>query len=184
MNSIYFVKEKNYKLIIELNSIENERKTSGAPDPIFITGDIDIYLDEDSFSSPKYIGGKSNVYTYLQTAYPSDNPTTKLNITHNKQTIFITTIWGYRIKGEAPGTYDLTIYAEKENSKTELKGFVIANDEQVYPAKTGILTINAKPATPEDPDDPKPLTPELSYNNISVTVTDEEWEWLKGLANE
>lgn len=198
MSSMYFVKEKDYTLIVELNNILNETRQYKQDDPDYITGDIDVYLNNDSFSTPKYIGGTSYFYTYLSTTNP-ENRTTQVYL-QNPNDIFesdegilgipIASIWGTRDLGQAVGSYYLKMSANTDNDKVIMKGFSIINGVLAYPSITGTYTITPSPAGPvpdegDDNDTPSPLLPELDYNSISITnITNEEWEWLKGIANE
>lgn len=202
MSSVYFIKEKSYTIIVELNSIQNETRQQDQGDPDYIRGNVSIYLNNDSFSTPKYIGGSSYLYTYLSTSNP-DNKTTQLYL-QNPNDIFetdegilgipIAKVWGTRDLGQAVGDYHLKIAANADNDKVTMKGFSTVNDVVSSSIITGVYTITA-PApsggdTPDNPeegggDDPGDMTPELDYNSISITnITDEEWEWLKGINNE
>lgn len=185
--SIYFVKEEELNLTVELIGIYPKQKFAGKSDPTYITAIIDIYLGTSS--SSKLIGQNTSTNTYLSDPL---NRTTQLYLKRSGEPtsteILVANIFGSRDPGEAvSSSYNLKMSANSDNNKVILKGFSMINGVLSYPAVTGDFTILASPVTPEDPDnpdEPEDLIPELDYNNISVTVTDEEWEWLKGLANE
>lgn len=194
MSSVYFIKEKNYKLTVAVNSIDNNTKYSGQNDPYYCTCTLKISLNEDSFDEPKQLAN-SYVTTYFITSTEGNHKTTVYLKNSLNETIPLVRIYVDRDPGEAFGSYYNYVCTEtNSSSKLELKGFMPINGEEPSsPVIKGSFTIAA--AAPEVPggtpgEDPDPDAPEDmivgTYEEcfISVTVTDEEWQWLKGINNE
>lgn len=185
MSSVYFVKEKNYKLILKLINVTDWIKTQGTQDNWQQGFTIQAELSEDSFDENKKIGN-AHLGTYLNTRV---NKHTTIYLKNEEDTIPVLTVYASRDVGETPST-NIHIYiniVDYNSNFVNLIGFTGSNKV------TGILTITSAPVVPPtengggttDTDEPENLISDVYEKQyISVTVTDEEWEWLKGINNE
>lgn len=187
MSSVYFVKEKNYQLILRLIDITDWTKIQGEQDKWAQGFTVQAELTEDSFDKNKKIGN-GQLTTYLNTRVNASGYNTTIYLRNGEDTIPVIVVYASRDLGEAVGT-DYYIYIDIFSysinaSKVSLIGFTGSNRIR------GTLTIKASPIIPPgdgggEEDKPDDLISNIyTKQYIDVTVTDEEWKWLKGLANE
>lgn len=179
MSSVYFVKEKNYQLILRLIDITDWTKIQGEQDKWAQGFTVQAELTEDSFDENKKIGN-GQLTTYLNTIVNTSRYNTTIYLRNGEDTIPVIIVYASRDLGEAVGT-DYYIYIDIFSysinaSKVSLMGFT--GEDRVR----GTLTITDGDVDPDKPVDM--ISGVYTKQYIDVTVTDEEWKWLKGLANE